>query len=269
MPTSGPGLRHVRSADGTRIALEQVTDGARTLVTVPGGPSLRDAWAPVARRLDGQYACWLADRRGRGDSGDDGPYALEREFEDAAATTSDLAAGNRPVVLAGHSSGAVVALGAVLIGAPVAALVLYEPPWPVVRDPTTGQRIDAIQNRVDAGDPAGAVEIALRDMVGVPAAVVESLRSGPMWAVWHSLIHTWPREMRGIAALPDVSVLAAVTMPTLMLLGEHSPAHLRDATHAVAAVLPAATVVELPGQGHEAVATAPDLVAAAIREHAG
>lgn len=259
-------LRHVRSADGTPIAVEQITDGPRSLVTVPGGPSLRDAWAPVGRLLGDRYACRLADRRGRGDSGDGGPYALEREYEDAVAVTSSV---DRPVTLCGHSSGAVVALGAVLRGAPVDSLVLYEPPWPVVRDPDTADRIGAVETLVDAGDRDGAVAAALRGMVGVPDAVVESMRTSPAWPVWRGLIHTWPREMRGIAALPDVAVLAGVTVPTLMLVGEHSPAHLRAATDAVAAVLPAATVVELPGQGHEAVATAPDLVAAAIRAHAG
>ncbi len=275
---SGNPPTRVRSADGTSIALERVTDGPRTLLTAPGGPSLRDAWGPVARLLDGRYATWLMDRRGKGDSGDTEPYSLAREYDDVAAAvgavrdTRDTGVRDTvaPVTLAGHSSGAICALGAALHGAPVTSLVLYEPPWPLVRDPGADGRREALEARIADDDRDGAVTLALREVVGVPAAVVESMRGSPAWQVWRSLIHLWPRELREIAALPpDVGELASVTVPTLMLVGEHSPTHLRDATTALAAVLPQAIVVELPGQGHEAVATAPDVVAAAIREHAG
>ncbi|MDT7741860.1 MAG: hypothetical protein QOE59_938 [Actinomycetota bacterium] len=61
-------LRYVTSADGTAIALEQVTDGPRTLVTIPGGTDARALWGEVARNLDGAFAVWLMDRRGKGDS---------------------------------------------------------------------------------------------------------------------------------------------------------------------------------------------------------
>lgn len=49
-------LRYVTSTDGTAIALEQVTDGPRTMVTVSGGPNGRVVWAEVARHLDGSHS---------------------------------------------------------------------------------------------------------------------------------------------------------------------------------------------------------------------
>ena len=54
---------------------------------------------------------------------------------------------------------------------------------------------------------------------------------------------------------------------TPMLLGEQSREHLRRSTHAVAEALPDATVVDLPGQGHAALQTAPDLVADVLLRH--
>ena len=47
-----------------------------------------------------------------------------------------------------------------------------------------------------------------------------------------------------------------------MLSGGASPEHLRVSSRAVAAALPSATAVELRGQGHSALATAPGAVAA-------
>jgi pimeloyl-ACP methyl ester carboxylesterase len=50
----------------------------------------------------------------------------------------------------------------------------------------------------------------------------------------------------------------------LLLVGELTAGPLRQATEAIAAALPHATVTELPGQGHGALGMAPDLVAAAL-----
>ena len=81
------GLDHVVSADGTVIALEQVTDGPQPLVTLPGRTAGRAVWSEAARALDGRFAVWLADRRGKGDSGDTPPYSFHREYEDLPPAT--------------------------------------------------------------------------------------------------------------------------------------------------------------------------------------
>ena len=51
-----------------------------------------------------------------------------------------------------------------------------------------------------------------------------------------------------------------VSCPALLLLGATSPAWAGAITRELAAALPAAELVVLPGQGHEAVEEAPDLV---------
>jgi pimeloyl-ACP methyl ester carboxylesterase len=259
-------LRRVVSADGTEIVLERVTDGDHDLLLVPGGPSRRTRWAAVAAGLAGRWSCWLVDRRGKGDSGDTAPYALEREYEDLAAAVTSFPG---PVALAGHSSGAICVLGAAGLVTP-AALVLYEPPWPVGRPRVPAERIDAVDALVAAGDHDAALASAFREMVGVPEPVLAGLRRSPAWAEWIDLVHTWPREMWAVEALPDhLDDLAGISAPTLVLYGGASPEHLRVSSRAVAAALPSATAVELEGQGHSALATAPDVVAAAIRDGLG
>jgi len=259
-------LRRVVSADGTEIVLERVTDGDHDLLLVPGGPSRRTRWAAVAAGLAGRWSCWLVDRRGKGDSGDTAPYALEREYEDLAAAVTSFPG---PVALAGHSSGAICVLGAAGLVTP-AALVLYEPPWPVGRPRVPAERIDAVDDLVTRGDREAAVALAFREMVGVPEPVLAGLRRSPAWSESTDLIHTWPREMRAVEALPgDLGVLAGITAPALVLVGGASPEHLRVSSCAVAAALPTATAVQLEGQGHSALVTAPDVVAAAIRDGLG
>ena len=49
----------------------------------------------------------------------------------------------------------------------------------------------------------------------------------------------------------------------LLLLGATSPGWAHQITHDVAAAIPVAEIARLPGQGHEAIDTAPHLIAGA------
>ena len=255
-------LRRVTSADGTSIALERVTEGPGVLVMVPGGPNGRRVWAAVAALLEGTHSCWLMDRRGKGDSGDTAPYRLQREYEDVVATVSSF---DGPVAVAGHSSGAVCVLGAAAGGAQTGGLILYEPPWPHEGWQPSAAHADHMDEFIAANQAERALERGLRE-VGLSAAAVEAMRGGPGWAARVALVHTWPREIREIALLsPDLAPLQGIVAPVLLLDGTTSPPHHRRATSAIAAALPNAIVTELPGQGHTALHTAPQLVADAIR----
>jgi alpha-beta hydrolase superfamily lysophospholipase len=260
--TTSTELRRVTSADGTSIALERVTEGPAVLVTVPGGPNGRRAWMAVAALLEGTHSCWLMDRRGKGDSGDTAPYSLEREYEDVAAAVDSFDA---PVAVAGHSTGAVCALGAAAGGAHLSGLILYEPPWPHEGWHPPTAHADEMDELISAGHAERALERGLL-MVGLTPAAIQAMRGGPGWADRVALVHTWPREIREVALLsPDLSPMRRIVAPTLLLDGEASPAHHRRATAAIAAALPTATVADLPGQGHTALQLAPQLVADAIR----
>jgi pimeloyl-ACP methyl ester carboxylesterase len=83
MPTSS-----VRSGDGTQIAVERSGEGP-PVVVVLGALNDRRTAAPLAAELAGRgLTVHTYDRRGRGDSGDTPPYAVEREVEDLAAVVA-------------------------------------------------------------------------------------------------------------------------------------------------------------------------------------
>jgi pimeloyl-ACP methyl ester carboxylesterase len=63
----------VTSADGTRIAYERTGDGP-PLILVGGAFNDRSTVAGLAATLAPMFTAIAYDRRGRGDSGDGGPY---------------------------------------------------------------------------------------------------------------------------------------------------------------------------------------------------
>src|SRR5438034_4345210 len=118
----------LKSKDGTTIAFDQQGHGP-ALILVNGAMSTRsDGSKPeIARLLAQHFTVYAYDRRGRGDSGDTKPYAVDREIEDIDALI-DKAGGS--AFLYGHSSGACLALDAtVKLGDKVKTLALYEPPY--------------------------------------------------------------------------------------------------------------------------------------------
>src|SRR5215469_18778372 len=118
-------MRTVISKDGTPIAFDQLGEGV-PIILVVGAFNTRSTGAPLAATRSDHFTVFNYDRRGRGDSGDTAPYAVEREIEDIAAL---IAAAGGSASLFGHSSGATLALKAAAAGLPVTRLVLYEPPF--------------------------------------------------------------------------------------------------------------------------------------------
>src|SRR2546422_10441447 len=85
-------METVTSKDGTRIAFDRMGQGP-PVVLVCGGSVDRMANAGVAQHLAADFTVLNYDRRGRGDSGDTLPYAIEREVEDIEAVI-DAAGGS-------------------------------------------------------------------------------------------------------------------------------------------------------------------------------
>ena len=117
----------VRSADGTPISVERIGDGdGPPIVVVPGALSDVASWSACAPLLADGRSVHVVDRRGRGASGDADTYEVEREIEDVLAVLDGL---EGPTDLLGHSSGAILALGAAERSpATLRRLVLDEPP---------------------------------------------------------------------------------------------------------------------------------------------
>ena len=81
------------------------------LVFVQGTTADHTRWDPVRPAFAEYFTVYAIDRRGRGESGDADDYTLEQEVEDVAAIVDSI---NEPVVLLGHSYGALVSLEAAL-----------------------------------------------------------------------------------------------------------------------------------------------------------
>jgi len=73
-----------RSSDGTEIAFDRLGDGP-PVILVSGASCARGIHGEPAELLATDFTVLNHDRRGRGDSGDAQPYAVEREIDDIAA----------------------------------------------------------------------------------------------------------------------------------------------------------------------------------------
>ena len=259
MGDDAPTVGHVISRDGTRIGFRRSGEGP-PLVLLHGATGAHWSFRYILPSLADRFTLYAVDRRGRGESGDAAAYAIEREVEDVTAIVESL---DEPANVFGHSYGATVALGAALVTPGIRKLVLYEgsPGISVVPD----EHLDRMEELVERGEPGEALVYAL-GLFGLTPEEVEQLREAPTWPVRVSAAHTVPREVRAEQDYRlDPQGLAGVTAPALLLLGGESPDWAREGTEQISDALPDARIAVLPGEGHAAIMTAPELVAGEVR----
>ena len=254
------------SKDGTPIAFDRSGSGP-ALILVDGALCYRASGpsGPLAALLAQHFTVFTYDRRGRGDSGNTSPYAVEREVEDIDALIKE-AGGNAFVY--GVSSGAVLALEAARRGLAITRLALYEAPFIVddTRPPIPADFLARLNEAIASGRRTDAVK-AFMKLVGVPAVFVALMRFLPAWPKLTAVAHTLPYDITLVQDYERGTPLpagqwAVATMPALVMDGGKSPAWMRNAMRALAGVLPNATYRTLPGQTHmlSAKAVTPPLV---------
>jgi hypothetical protein len=258
-------MENVTSKDGTTIAFDVVGDGP-PLVIVAGATSTRLPNTAFAELLSAEHRVLNYDRRGRGDSGDTSPYAVDREIEDLAAVLE--AAGGGATVL-GFSSGANLSLRAAAAGADIARLALWEPNFVVndQRPPLPADYVDHLNELVAADRRGDAVEYFMTAAVGLPAEFVAPMRRMPMWPAMEAVAHTIAYDGAivgdSMSGKPiGAERFAGVDVPALVLVGGTTP-WLTDGGHALAEALPRGRVRRLDGQTHD---VAPDALAPAVLE---
>lgn len=249
-------IQGVTSKDGTPIAYQRSGEGP-PLILVHGTLGVSRRW-PVVPLLAERFAVYAMDRRGRGDSGDGPDYSLAREAEDIVALASAIGGA---VSVLGHSFGALCALEAALLLPNLSHLILYEPAL-------SGAPSDAIarlEALLDAGEREAVVLALFREIVEMPPDEVELLRASPNFPAMVAAAHTVPRESRAEEQYRFVPArFGRLAVPTLLLLGEHSPPSLQEPTATLHAALPNSRIAVLPGQQHIAHYTAPVLFAAEV-----
>jgi pimeloyl-ACP methyl ester carboxylesterase len=259
-------VEKVRSKDGTTIAFDRLGDGPAVIV-VGGATCDRTITRPLAEQLAQHFTVINYDRRGRGDSSDTAPYAVEREIEDLAALIAE-AGGTASVY--GHSSGAALALHAAAHGLPISKLVLHEPPY--VPDGEEERRIsreyaEKLKAILAEGRRGDAVELFMTT-VGTPQEMVDRMRSEPWWARMEAIAPTlaYDSEVMGDSrrggTIP-VDLVGRVTPPTLVLVGGASPAWMIDVGREVADAMPNGRHSVLEDQEH---VVPPELLAPVLAE---
>jgi pimeloyl-ACP methyl ester carboxylesterase len=248
-------MPRVRSRDGTEIAFDQLGGGPALILTV-GAFNERSTGIPLATFLAPHFSVFAYDRRGRGESSDTLPYAVDREVEDLAAVIE--AAGGSAAVF-GYSSGAALALRAAAYGLPITRLVLYEAPFRpkgalIPNEPDHVKHLSALIAANRRGD---AVEYYQSKLVGIPETIVVQMRSAPFRPALERLAPTlvYDATIMGDGSMPT-ELVARVTMPALALAGGASAPFMQAAATALAEALPHGRAEIVAGQTHDIVPSA-------------
>ncbi|ADD45557.1 alpha/beta fold hydrolase [Stackebrandtia nassauensis] len=257
----------LNSPDGTEV-LAAVDGRGPVILFLHAGMDSETAWARPARRLADRFRTLrVRRRRYRLDLTDEVARSLASEVDDVAALARAMDA---PVLLVGHSSGAVVALEA-MVAAPssFAGAVLYEPPI-VTGPPLGGEALVRARAAVAAGKPGAAIAGFVRDVVGMPGWIARA--AGMYAAVSPRMRALVPRQVEELAAIDELGnrldAYARIDSPVLLLGGERSPANLAHRLDALAAVLPHAERRTLRKLGHDGNRRSPGMLAGVIAEFA-
>jgi pimeloyl-ACP methyl ester carboxylesterase len=238
------------SADGTVIGYDR--EGAGPGIVLVGGAfqhrALDPTTAELADRLAAEgYTVINYDRRGRGKSTDTQPYAVQREIEDLAAMLN--AAGGSAAVF-GNSSGSALCLQGGAAGLPITRIALWEPPFAFEAENDGGAFLAGLQDRIAAGDRAGAVDYFMSDM---PPEWVQGAKASPAWDL---MLQVAPTLAYDIALLdrnqhePWRAQWAAVTIPVLVMVGEPTLSIFPPAAEALVAALPDASSKTIAASDH-------------------
>jgi pimeloyl-ACP methyl ester carboxylesterase len=244
------------SADGTPIAFDRIGDGP-PLILVGGAFNDRSSAAQLAERLASSFTVYTYDRRGRGDSGFTGPYAVEREIDDLEAVIEE-AGGS--AALFGHSSGGALALETAARGVSVSSLAIYEAPYIVdgSRPPLPTDYVERLEGMTAAGKWREIVGYFMTTAVNMPAEMVDLMLDSPMVSAMERLAHTVSYDGRVMLKgsmygqpLPS-EWRDSVTIPTLVMVGGNSPGWLYSAARDLVGLLPDVCYRTIDGQDHAA-----------------
>ncbi len=267
-----------RLAGGRRLAWREAGAGAPALL-LHCALAHSGAWAGVMARLGDRLAMRAPDLPGHGrtDPAPEGGSVQDQALADALALLPPAdpdGPAPRRVHLIGHSFGGTVALR-LAIEAPdrIASLSLYEPvlfALLAVADPAAFAAETAAAEReracMAAGDWAGAAE-AFLGRWGAPgglAALPEASRAA-MVAGMPFVRRSEADIAEPATARPRPEDLGRIIAPTLVMAGADSPPAVAAIGAALAARIPGARRVVLPGLGHMGPITRPDAVADALR----
>ncbi|MGH2788244.1 MAG: alpha/beta fold hydrolase [Actinomycetota bacterium] len=254
---------YATSPDGTQIAFDRLGQGP-PMVVVSGMFCDRRTTHELAEQLGREFTVINYDRRGRGDSSDTTPYAVEREVEDLGAMIAEVGG---TASAYGHSSGAGLALEAAARGLPITRLVLHEPPYgPDDEESKRDARelAENVRSAVAEDRRAHAIKLFF-EASGLPPEMIEGATSDPKML---AVVPTMPYDFEVVGdvtrggTIPE-ALVRAISIPTLVIAGGASPDFFRDTAARIAELLPNGKSAVLEGHDHGA---PPDVVVPMVAE---
>ncbi|MCC7369625.1 MAG: alpha/beta fold hydrolase [Chloroflexi bacterium] len=230
---------------------EHGVGGAGPIVLLHGFPLNRAMWDEQVASLADRYHLIVPDLRGHGETdAPDGPYEMADHAGDVLALLDRL--GHQRAAVVGLSMGGYILLQ-LMTRAPerLSAVVLAD---------TMGEA-DAPERKQARADQAEVIrslglgafaDLVLPRMFGptVPADrphLVERFRQTILSQQPEAVV----AALQGLAARPDMmAALPGVKLPTLVVVGSDDMATTSGHAHNLAAAIPGATLVVLPGAGH-------------------
>jgi pimeloyl-ACP methyl ester carboxylesterase len=260
-------MQKVTSKDGTPMAYDRQGAGP-AVILVDGAMTSRssDNKSELMHLLAPHFTVYSYDRRGRGDSGDTQPYAVEREVEDIEVLIREVGA---PAYLYGHSSGASLAMdAAVQLGnTMVKKLAMYEAPYDSNQDDQQAWKdyLQELTESLAAGRRGDAVA-AFMKFVGTPAEQIAGMRQAPFWPGLEAIAPTLAYDhvaILGEDRSVPVAKAARVSVPALVMNGSASFPFMETTARALEKAIPHAQYRALEGQTHnvDPEALAPALIA--------
>jgi pimeloyl-ACP methyl ester carboxylesterase len=247
-------MSRVTSSDGTSIAYDRSGSGSAVILVGGGlvdpatGRAGRSENAPLATELADRFTVYNYDRRGRAESGDTLPYAVEREIEDIGALIGH-AGGS--VHVYGVSSGGALALEAVAAGLPIDRVAVYDVPYSIGEKASQRWRdcIEQLGIVLAEGRCGEAVELFMR-VAGASEEDVVAAKDSPMWPALEAIAHTLAYDAACLGdGLPPTARLATITQPTLVSTGGGND-FFEQAADAIVASVPHGERLTIEGQTH-------------------
>jgi pimeloyl-ACP methyl ester carboxylesterase len=265
-------MERIRTRDGLALAVESHGDGPPVVFSC-GYSTTRENFRPQVEPLVAAgHRVVLWDYRGHGDSDapeDPAVYSFDRVLEDLGCVLDAPAGGAAaPAVLAGFSFGGALSLHfARRHPERVRALVLIDT-GPGFKNPDAQARwieqVDRIARNVETRGLASFVESrAAATAIGRRPELPAARRAAAAIARMrpHGVAHFGRRVAGPVPGCIDE--LAAIDRPALVIVGAEDDAYLR-AADVLAARLPRAEKVLIPGAGHVVTIEEPAAVNAAI-----